>query len=141
MILLAVSLPTLLSHIRSPLELVLIAGLAVVVVALMTLWQKWKKYRTRNWSTAVGTIAKIDVNKVDGGLNGIDYWKVAVHYAYQAKQEGAGVYTFNCTSELMSQGAVAGLTGKPVCVHYSPFKESKSLLWEDEVWDIWWDTY
>jgi len=141
MILIAVSLPTLISHVRSAQELVIIAGLAVVVVAAMTLWEKWKKYRTKNWPTATGTITKLDAYKVDGGLNGIDYWKVAIHYAYQAQHEGAGVYTFNCTSELMSQGAVAGLTDKPVCVHYSPFKESKSLLWEDEVWDIWWDTY
>ena len=137
----AVSLPTLLSGIRSVREFGVILVLAAVVVAVMTLWEKWKKYRTRNWPTATGTITKLDASKVDGGLNGIDYWKVAVHYAYGAQQEHSGVYTFNCATEQMSQGAVAGLTEKPVCVHYSPSNESKSLLWEDEIWDLWWDTY
>ena len=37
--------------------------------------------------------------------------------AKQMQQEHAGVYTFNRTSELMSQGAVAGLTGKPVGIN------------------------
>lgn len=137
----AISLPTILARMHSARELGIIALLAAVVITFMTLWEKWKKYHTRNWPSAKGSVTKLDLRKVDGGLNGIDYWKVTIDYTYQAQQEHKGSYSFNCTSETMGQGAIAGLTGKSVCVHYSPSKESKSLLWEDEIWDLWWDTY
>jgi hypothetical protein len=57
------------------------------------------------------------------------------------QQEHKGSYSFNCTSERMGQGVIAGLTDKTVCVHTKPSDESKSVLWEDEIWDLWWDTY
>ena len=141
MTLLAASLPFILSRVRSAGELAAIAGIAVAIAAAMMLWTRWQQYRTRRWPTSIGTIASLDVRKVDGGLNGIDYWKVTIGYTYTVQQEHQGSYSFNCTSEQMGQGAVAGLTDKPVCVHYSPSNESKSLLWEREIWDLWWDTY
>jgi hypothetical protein len=41
----------------------------------------------------------------------------------------------------MKDGAVAGLRDKTVSVHYPRSNEARPLLWEDEIWDIWWDTY
>jgi len=141
MTILAISLPTILARVRSARELEIIVGIAAVIIAVMTLWEKWKKYHTRNWPTTIGTMSNLQVRKVSGGLNGVDYWKVTIDFTYQVQQAHQGSYSFNCASEEMSQGAIAGLTGKTVCVHYSPSKEGKALLWEDEIWDLWWDTY
>jgi len=81
-----------------------------------------------------------------GGLNGVDYWKIKIEYAYTAsgdlaQTEYSGFYSFNVTSEEQANGALAGLKDTTVCVHYSPGNPAQGLLWEDEVWDLWWETY
>jgi hypothetical protein len=141
MIMLGISVPTILARFHSARQLGIIAGLTVIVVVLMTLREKLRKYKTRNWPISVGTIEDLHLVKVDGGLNGVDYWKVLFRYKYRVQGEHEGKYSFNCTSEAMGQGAIAGLQDKTVCVHYKQSDESKSLLWEDEMWDLWWDTY
>jgi hypothetical protein len=118
------------------------------VVALLGVWtlyatckEKWKKYRTKRWPTTTGTLTDIRSNKIDGGLNGVDYWVVTIDYTYTVAQQHSGTYAFNCVTENMANGAIAGLKDKTVSVHYKPNDEARALLWEDEVWDIWWDTY
>ncbi len=141
MIMLEISLPTILARFHSMKQLGIIAGLAVVVMALMTLREKLRKYLTRNWPTSVGTIEDLHLVKIDGGLNGVDYWKVLFRYRYRVQAEHEGRYSFSCASEAMGQGAIAGLQDKTVSVHYKPLDQGKSLLWEDEIWDLWWETY
>lgn len=141
MFLVVISLPWIFARMHSWWEIGVIAGLGVLWVIFQTCREKLRKYRTRGWPTAAGKIAEIKVRKVDGGLNGVDYWKVSFDYSYRVAQEHSGSYSFNCATEAMADGAVAGLKDKTVCVRYSPSNEGKMLLWEDEVWDIWWDTY
>jgi len=129
------------ARLRSWWEILVIAGLLVLWAVVQTFREKLRKYRTKGWPTATGTIANIKIRKVDGGLNGVDYWKVSFDYTYSVSKEQTGSYSFNCVTEAMGNGAVAGLVGKTACVHYNRSKESKGILWEDEVWDIWWDTY
>jgi hypothetical protein len=140
-VLLAISLPTTLLRFRSLQQLAIIAGLAVVVILVMTLRDKWLQYRTKSWSTCVGTLTAVSHRKVDGGLNGIDYWKVTLEYSYRVLQEHSGEFSFTCATEGMAEGAVAALQDKTVCVHYKRSNEANSVLWYDEVWDIWWDPY
>ena len=141
MFLALISLPLFYGRIHSWWQIELIVGLLALWWAVQTFREKLRKYRTRGWPTATGTVSNIAMRKVDGGLNGVDYWKVSFDYSYRVAQEHSGSYSFNCTSEAMADGAVAGLKDKTVCVHYSPSGEGKMLLWEDEVWDIWWDIY
>jgi hypothetical protein len=141
MFLVILSLPTIFMRMRSWEEIGVVAALLAAWVVFATCREKWKKYRTRGWPTATGTLTDIRSEKVDGGLNGVDYWKVKIDYRYTVGQEHPGTYSFNCATENMANGATAGLKEKTVCVHYKPSDEAKALLWEDEVWDIWWDTY
>jgi hypothetical protein len=137
----SISLPWLLMGLRSKWEIAVIVGLLAIWLAVQTGREKLRKYRTRSWPTVPGTVANIRVRKVDGGLNGVDYWKLTFDFTWRSAQEHTGTYAFNCTSEGMADGAVAGLQEKTVSVHHKPSDESKGILWEDEVWDIWWDTY
>ncbi len=141
MIVISFSLPSLLMGLRSRWEIGAIVALLALWLAFQTGREKVRKYRTRNWPTAPGKIADIRARKVDGGLNGVHYWKLTFDYSYGVAQQHMGTFAFNCTSEAMASGAAAGLEGKAVSVHYKPSDESKGILWEDEVWDIWWDTY
>jgi hypothetical protein len=93
------------------------------------------------WPTTPGAVGSLQIRKVDGGMNGVDYWKVAFDYTYHVHTEHSGKYSFNCVTEKMAEGAVTGLRDKAVSVHYKPSDESKGIVWEDEVWDLWWDTY
>ena len=118
------------------------------VVAVLAIWlafqkgrEKLRVYRSRSWPTCAGTVEKLAVRKVDGGLNGVDYWKITFDFRYQVEAEHTGSYKFNCTSEEMAQGAMAGLEGKSVSVHYPKSNPEKGIVWEDEIWDVWWDTY
>jgi hypothetical protein len=146
-LLLALDLPSILLKMRSHGEIAFVLG--VLLVWFLVQWgrEKLRVRRTKNWPTLDGEILKLGYEKVWGGVNGIDYWKVTIEYQYSATgkngQTGnySGKYKFNCTSEEMAQGAVAGLKDKPVRVHYDPKKPASNLLWEDDVWDIWWDTY
>jgi hypothetical protein len=137
----ALSLPWILLRIRSWWEIGVIAGFLALWVIFQTCKEKWRMHRTRGWPTSSGTVTNIQVRKVDGGLNGVDYWKLTFDYIYQVQQEHSGTYSFNCVTEKMAGGATAGLRDKTVSVHYKPSDESKGILWEDEVWDIWWGTY
>jgi hypothetical protein len=137
----AASWPSMLLSFRSWREIVIAAGFLAIALAILTCREKLRKYRTRNWPTTPGTVVNIHSRKVDGGSNGIDYWKFTFDYNYGVTQQRTGTYAFNCTSENMVQGATAGLENKTVTVHYKPSDESKGILWEDEIWDIWWDTY
>jgi hypothetical protein len=138
---LAASLPSIFLLLRNWHEIAFIAGALAVWGIVATMKEKWRKYRTRSWPTTSGAVKNVQVDKVDGGVNGVDYWKVSFEYSYRVKQEHTGKYKFNCTSEKMSQGAFAGMTDKTVNVHYKPSNEADAVIWEDEIWDIWWDTY
>jgi len=126
---------------RNKWEIAFIVGALALWGAIQFGREKLRVYRTRNWPRASGTVSNIRVRKVDGGANGVDYWKVTFDFTWRVAQEHTGTYKFNCTTEEMGNGAVAGLKDKPVSVHYKPSDESKGVLWEDEVWDIWWETY
>jgi hypothetical protein len=137
----ALSLPWILLRLRSWWEILLIVGLLALWALFLTCKEKLRKYLSRGWPTAPGTVANIRTRKVDGGMNGVDYWKLTFDYTYRVQQEHSGSYSFNCATENMADGATAGMTGKTVSVHYKPSGESKGILWEDEIWDVWWDTY
>jgi hypothetical protein len=139
--LLLINLPEILVRLHTPARIATAVVLALAIGAVLILREKLRKYLTRSWPVSTGTVSNVQVKKVDGGINGIDYWKVSFEYTYSVAQEHSGKYSFNCTSELMGQGAAAGMADKTVAVHYKPSNESKALLWEDEIWDIWWDTY
>jgi hypothetical protein len=141
MLLTAMSLPLVLMRLRSWWEIGVIVGLLALWGIFQTCKEKLRKYRSRGWPTTPGAVENIRVRKVDGGLNGVDYWKVTFDYKYCVQQEHAGSYSFNCVTEKMAQGATAGLQDKAVSVHYKPSDEAKGIVWEDEVWDVWWDTY
>jgi len=121
--------------------------IAFVVGALAVWWavqtgrEKLRVYRSRSWPKCPGAVEKLAVRKVDGGLNGVDYWKITFDFRYQVEREYTGLYAFNCTSEGMAEGAMAGLEGKSVSVHYPKSDAGKGIVWEDEVWDVWWDSY
>jgi hypothetical protein len=145
------NLPSILLGLRSHTEIFFIVGFVILYFLVQTAREKWRVYRSRGWPTAVGAIAKLGYEKVDGGLNGVDYWKVRIDYTYSAlaypvahdpaQAQHSGHYCFNVTSDEQANGAIAGLNSKTVSVHYNPAKPEKGVLWEDEVWDIWWDTY
>jgi hypothetical protein len=141
MLLAAFSFPWFLLRIHSWSELAIIAGILLLIVFITTGREKFRKYRTRGWPTASGTIGNISVRKVNGGVNGVDYWKLTFEYTYRVQFEHTNNYCFNCLSESMADGATAGLKDKTIPVHYKPVDEYKAALWEDEVWDLWWDTY
>jgi hypothetical protein len=137
----ALSLPLIFLRIRSWWEIGVILALLGLWVVFLTCKEKLRKYRTRGWPTSPGTVGNIQVKKVGGGLNGVDYWKLTFDYTYHVQQDHTGSYSFNCVTENMADGATAGLKDKSVSVHYPPSNEAKGILWEDEVWDVWWDTY
>lgn len=141
MLLLILSIPTILTRFHSAGNLGMIALVLAIYLAIVTIKKKWQVHYTRGWPTTQGSIENVRVEKVPGGLNGVDYWKVRFHYRYRVTQEHEGDYAFNCISEKQGQGAIAGLQEKTVRVHYKPADERKSVLWEDEVWNLWWDTY
>jgi hypothetical protein len=143
-------LPSILLGNRSRSEIVFIVVFLLIWLLVQTGREKLRKYRSRRWPTNAGAITNLGVRKVDGGLNGVDYWKITIDFIYTvagsaigqpASDSYSGSYSFNCTSEEMAQGAMAGLKDKPVSVHYNPKDTGKGILWEDDVWDIWWDTY
>jgi hypothetical protein len=141
MFLACISFPLFLLFLRNKWEIAFIVGALTLWWAVQTCREKLRVYRTRSWPTATGTVTNIRSRKVDGGINGIDYYKVAFDFNYRVAQDNTGTYEFNCTSEAMADGAVAGMQNKTVSVHYKPSDEAKGILWEDEIWDIWWDTY
>ena len=139
--LLALSLPWILARFHSWGQIGVVALLLAVWLAFRMGREKLRVYRSRSWPTCPGTVEKLAVRKVDGGLNGVDYWKITFDFRYQVEAEHTGSYAFNCTSEGMAEGAMAGLAGKSVSVHYPKSDAGKGIVWEDEVWDVWWDTY
>lgn len=141
MLLLILSIPTILARFHSARDLGMIGLFLAIYFAIVTLKEKWQVHYTRSWPTTQGAIENLRVEKVPGGLNGVDYWKVRFQYRYRVQEEHEGSYAFNCTSEEQGRGAIAGLQNKTVCVHYRPADERKSVLWEDEIWNLWWDTY
>jgi hypothetical protein len=141
MLMASISFPLFLLFLRNKWEIAFIAGALALWGAIQFGREKLRVYRSRNWPKATGTVTNIQSRKVDGGINGVDYYKVTFDFNYRVDQDHTGTYDFNCTSEAMAEGAVAGLQDKTVSVHYKPSDESKGILWEDEIWDIWWDTY
>jgi hypothetical protein len=122
-------------------KIAFVVGVLAVWLAFQMGREKLRVYRSRSWPTCAGAVEKLAVRKVDGGLNGVDYWKITFDFCYQVEAEHTGSYAFNCTSESMANGAMAGLAGKNVSVHYPKSAPAKGIVWEDEIWDVWWDTY
>jgi hypothetical protein len=130
-------IPYILLKLRNWRGVATVAGLLAVWWAVATGREKWRKYRTRGWPTAEGAVSNIVVKKVDGGANGVDYWKLTFDYTYRVSAEHTGSYSFNLVTEKLRDRAEAGMVGKVVCVRYDPKDEAKSVLWFDEVWDLW----
>ena len=122
-------------------KIAFVAGALALWWAVQAGREKWRVYRSKGWPTCPGAVENLAVRKVDGGMNGVDYWKVSFDYRYRVTEEHVGSYKFNCTSEEMAHGAMVGLEGKTVSVHTPPANEGKGIVWEDEVWDVWWETY
>lgn len=138
MIPIAMSLPTIIARLGSFNAIIFaafaLAGYFVIVTAI----EKWRKFRTRSWPTAAGATCDVEKEFVSGGVNGVDYWRVNFHYTYSVGgTEYKGKYHVNFTSESMREQALAGITKGPAIVHYDPANPLKSVLWEDEVWNLW----
>jgi len=119
---------------------VVVAGL-ILWALIATFWEKWRVHRSRNWPTAQGVLSNVRSKPVDGGANGVDYYKIKFDYTYTVTQAHTGSYSFNCVKEAQANGAVTYLRDKTVTVRYAPGNEAKSLLWEDDVWNLWYDDY
>jgi len=137
MALIALSLPWILLRMRSWQELLAVVVLVVLLGLFRIYREKWRVYRTRGWPTSPGIVGNIRSDKVDGGVNGVDYWKVSFDYTYKVEREHTSSYSFNCVTEHLADRATAGLKGKTVSVHYRPSDENKAILWKDGVWAIW----
>jgi hypothetical protein len=146
MLLIIFDLPSILARIHTPGQIAFVVVILLIWLVIQIGREKWRVYRSKSWPTAAGTIAKLTSKKVWGGFNGVDYWKIQIEYTYTAagdlaQTEYSGSYSFNVTSEEQSNGALAGLKDRTVSVHYDQRNPAKGLLWEDEVWDLWWETY
>jgi hypothetical protein len=139
MALAALSLPWILLRMRSWQEIVAVVVLVVLLGLFRIFREKWRVYRTRGWPTSQGTVGNIRPDKVSGGANGVDYWKVKFDYTYKVQQEHTHSFSIICATENLANRASAGLKDKTVSVHYKPSDENKAMLWEDEVFNIWWD--
>jgi hypothetical protein len=147
----AFSVPTILLKLDSHSGIAIFICVLALYGIVVIFKEKWRVHKTKNWPTVTGAISDVMQEKVDGGVNGVDYHKVSFRYSYQTQQaqttqaqiqqEHTGSYSFNCISEDQANGAMAGLVGKTVSVHYQPGKQARSVLWEDEVWNIWFDKY
>ncbi|MGD0481114.1 MAG: hypothetical protein ABSA42_13150 [Terracidiphilus sp.] len=137
MTLAALSLPSILLGMRSWQEIVAVAGLIGLWGLFVIYREKWRMYRTRGWPTSPGIVGNIRSRKVSGGKDGVDYWKVTFDYTYKVEREHTNSYSFNCVTENLADRASAGLKDKTVSVHYKPSDENKTILWKDEVWNIW----
>ena len=131
------SIPFILLKLGSWQRMAAAAGLLALFGVFMTGREKLRKFRTRNWPTTPGAIGTIEVKKIDGGANGVDYWKLTFTYTYTVQQPHSGTYSINLVTQGLLDKASAGLPGKTVRVHYNSKDEAKALLWEDEVWDLW----
>jgi hypothetical protein len=138
MIPIAISLPTIFARLHSAGAI----GFAVVVLAIyfvvVTAIEKWRVHRTRKWPTVPGATTEVHTEFISGGINGVDYWRVHFVYVYSVNgTEYRGKYHVNCVSEGLSKDATAGIAKGPATVHYDPANPVKSVLWEDEVWNLW----
>jgi Protein of unknown function (DUF3592) len=131
------SIPYILLKLHSWQRVATAAALLALFGLFMTGREKLRKFRTRNWPTVRGLVGEIAVKRVDGGANGVDYWKLTFTYTYTVQQSHSGTYSINLVTQGLLDAASAGLPGKTVPVHYNPRDESRPVLWEDEVWDLW----
>ncbi len=123
---------------RAPHAIGLVLVLLAVYYAVVTELEKWRVHRTRSWPTAAGNISDVRTEFEPGGTNGVDYWRVYFKYTYTVDSaEYTGEYHVNCVKESLAQSASAGLSSAQALVHYDPQKPAHSVLWEDEVWDLW----
>ena len=90
MLLIIISLPGILSRIRSQGEITFIVVFLAFWLLFFTVREKLRVYRTRTWPKTDGDITEVSVKKVDGGINGVDYWKISLEYSYRVQQEHAG---------------------------------------------------
>ena len=130
--------PFLIQRLRVPGFISSVVGLLVLYYLVVTAIEKWRVYRTRNWPTAVGVIQDVTAVRKDGGANGVDYWQVLFNYTYTVNgKQYSGKYHVNCATEGIRDEAAAGLPVAQAIVHYSPSDQGHSVLWEDEVWNLW----
>jgi hypothetical protein len=134
---LATSLPYILYKLRNWHGIVFaLVGLGLYFLVVLGK-EKWEVYRTQRWPVTEAPVEAVRVERVDAGPNGVDYWKLHFNYTYEVTARHSGSYTFNLVTDKLKDEAEAGMAGKTVRVHYNPKDESKSVLWEDEVWALW----
>jgi hypothetical protein len=133
----ALSLPWILVTLHSWSRILLFVGFLFLYWLFVTLKEKWAKIRTRNWPVTQGPIENIRVEKVEGGVNGADYWKLTFDYTWTVSTQHRDSYSFNLTTDRLRDAAETGLVGKVAAVHYNPKNEADACVWFDEVWDLW----
>jgi hypothetical protein len=133
-----ISLPYALWKLHSWTGIAVAVGALVIYAAGSMLLEKWRKHRTRGWPTVQGAVVDLKNTYEDGGANGVRYWRISFGYNYTVNgSDHSGHYKFNCVSEGAGKKAAERLNGATVNVHYNPRDAAKSMLWEDEVWDLW----
>ena len=104
-----------------------IAGFFVVYALTVYLWDRWKRYSTREWTTAVARVATVEYEQVAGGKSGYSM-RLTVHYAYTAATEQTGSYTFSKEFYDAAKELAKSLPGTEFNVRYNPRNEGSSIV-------------
>ncbi len=110
--------------------LLVIAVLFLVIFSLRGyLWDRWKRFRTRNWTEATATVTTVQCNQRSGPRGG-HFIHVTVNYAYTAGAQQTGSYAVNKNSQGDAAPVAKSLPGRTFTIRYNPQKvgESVSLL-------------
>ena len=112
-------------------ELVFVLGGVLAFVALYALtvylWDRWKRYRTRDWKTAVATVDTVEYKQVAGAKGGYSM-RLTVHYTYMAASEQTGYYRFSKELYDSAKELAASLPGTEFNIRYDPKHEASSVV-------------
>ena len=108
---------------------VLLVVLAFVALYALTvfLWDRWKRYRTRGWSTAVATVSDVTYEEFPGAKGG-HYTRLEVFYTYTGASEQTGSYTFTKDSYGAARKLAESLPGTEFNIRYNPAREADSVV-------------
>ena len=112
-------------------EIVYVLGgvLAFVVLYALTvyLWDRWKRYSTRDWRTAVATVTTVDYEQVAGAKGGYSM-RLTVHYTYMAASVQTGSYSFSKELYDAARSLAESLPGTEFNIRYNPQNEASSVV-------------
>ncbi len=114
-----------------PGEFVYVLGAVLAFVALYALtvylWDRWKRYSTRDWKTAVATVDTVEYEQVAGAKGGYSM-RLTVHYTYIAASERTGSYKFSKELYDSARSLAESLPGTEFNIRYDPKNEASSVV-------------